>query len=555
MKILGILNLRIVLFLSILILAAIIRFGHISTLPVSLYWDEVSEGYNSYSILETGKDEWGSSFPILFRGYDDYKMPVYIYLSVIPIALFGLNEFSVRFISAFLGVGSVVVCFFLVREILKKERLRDAASFLSMFFLSITPWHIQLSRAGFEANAALFFVMSGFLFMLKSLDKRWYLIPSSVLFGVSLYTYRSSLIVVPFLITAVAIFYRKELFQKVGLKVLLLALVIIILLSLPIYSLLVTQGDTRSDEVSIFSSSTDLLQDSSHKLEAAGNSLAARVIYNRRLVYAEEIGKNYLSHFTPNFLFLRGDTNPRHSVGSMGILYLWQAPFILLGIVFLLRKYKKQAGILLVWLLLSPLPASLSYPAPHALRSLLMLPPLIIFTGIGVYYLYLLLEKRLRIAYVILLISVVLGSSIIYARVYIEHNSKIAAADWGDGYKELVETIKPQLKDFDRVIISGHYWQPYMYTLFYTQYDPMLYQKFGSQEKFGKFIFGGTAWDQRLGREELGHVDLEKLAGSKKTLVALSPGEYDSQLGKVRKISEIKDHQGRIVFVLGRILE
>lgn len=544
------------IFLTIIVFAALIRFTFLSSLPVSLYWDEVSEGYNSYSILQTGKDEYGTTLPILFRGYDDDKMPVYIYLSVIPIALFGLQEFSVRFVSAFLGVGSVVVCFFVVRELFKEEKWRDPVSLFSSLLFSIVPWHVQLSRAGFEANAALFFVILGSFFVLKSIEKKWYLLVSSISFAISIYTYRSSLIVVPLLFFLFLVILRKQLIKKSNQKASIFSLLAFILLSLPLIFIVATKGDIRSSEVSIFAAENPKLRENSIRQDKSGNSILAKVIYNRRLVYTEEAVENYISHFSPNFLFFRGDINPRHSVGDVGELYFWQLPFIVAGVIYLLKRYRQQALFLLSWLLLAPIPASFSLPAPHALRSLLMLPPIIIFTAVGVYYTYAYFKNNIaRLVFVIVLAGIMLVSSFVFARSYVVRNSTTASNDWGDGYKQLITSIKPRYERYDKVVISGHFWQPYMYTLFYTHYDPKLYQQKGSQVGFDKFIFGGTSWDQRLHRSELDNVDLGELTKSKSVLVALSPGEYKAQNKHVKKAYEIKNHKGDVVFIVGSLYE
>src|SRR3989344_741922 len=101
----------------ILSLALFLRLWMLGSLPPSLSWDEVSTGYNAYSILQTGKDEWGFKYPISFRAYGDYKLPGYIYLDVPFVAMFGLNEWGVRLPSAILGVGLVVVVFLILRKL------------------------------------------------------------------------------------------------------------------------------------------------------------------------------------------------------------------------------------------------------------------------------------------------------------------------------------------------------------------------------------------------------------------------------------------------------
>src|SRR3989304_1265994 len=127
----------------ILILATVLRFWHISQNPPSLYWDEVSLGYNAYSILKTGRDEHGKFLPFTnFAAFGDYKPPGYIYAAVPAIAAFGLNEISVRLPSAFFGVLTVLIAYFLARKIFENERI----ALFAAFFLAISPWHIQFSR-------------------------------------------------------------------------------------------------------------------------------------------------------------------------------------------------------------------------------------------------------------------------------------------------------------------------------------------------------------------------------------------------------------------------
>ena len=43
----------------------------------------------AYSILKTGRDEYGSPFPLLFRSFDDYKAPIPVYLLVPVFKFFG----------------------------------------------------------------------------------------------------------------------------------------------------------------------------------------------------------------------------------------------------------------------------------------------------------------------------------------------------------------------------------------------------------------------------------------------------------------------------------
>src|SRR3989338_856566 len=134
------------LLVGMVVLAGCLRFYRLSTIPVSLYWDEAASAYNAYSLAKTGKDEFGVKLQFLFRSFDDYKMPANIYLTALAVKIFGLNEFSARFTSALAGTLTVLATFFLVKQIFSSYQglfSVNLIAFLSTLFLAISPWHIQ----------------------------------------------------------------------------------------------------------------------------------------------------------------------------------------------------------------------------------------------------------------------------------------------------------------------------------------------------------------------------------------------------------------------------
>ena len=122
-------------FVIVLIIGFFVRFFNLSSVPPSLNWDEVSFGYNAYSILETGRDEFGRKWPLYFQSLGDNKLPVYVYLTVISIKFFGFTDFAVRFPSALLGVLAVLFTYLMVLELLKNKPI----ALLSALFLAVSP--------------------------------------------------------------------------------------------------------------------------------------------------------------------------------------------------------------------------------------------------------------------------------------------------------------------------------------------------------------------------------------------------------------------------------
>lgn len=202
------------LLILILVVAAALRFYQLGQNPPSLDWDETAHGYNAYSILKTGRDEYGYKFPLYFRSFDDYKPPIYTYLVVPSIAAFGLNDFAVRFPSAFLGVLAVLFTYLMVLALFKKKEI----ALLAAFFLAISPWHLQFSRVAFETNSATFWSVLGTWAFLKGTQQErlkltaW-LSLASLAFGANLFMYHNARVFIPIYTLALLILFRKKLLE------------------------------------------------------------------------------------------------------------------------------------------------------------------------------------------------------------------------------------------------------------------------------------------------------------------------------------------------------
>ena len=138
-------------FILICIFAFAIRFYRVSSVPPALSWDEVSIGYNAWSILKTGRDEHGKYFPLdTFVSYGDYKPTLPVYLTVPFVFMFGLNEISVRLPSVVFGTFAVLFVLFALRSFViffkRQFRFKERSIFalIAAGVLSLSPWHIQL---------------------------------------------------------------------------------------------------------------------------------------------------------------------------------------------------------------------------------------------------------------------------------------------------------------------------------------------------------------------------------------------------------------------------
>lgn len=514
-------------FLAVVIIAAIVRFWGLGSNPPSLNWDETSLGYNAYSILETGKDEWGKTLPITFRAFGEYKLPGYVYATVPSVAAFGLTEFAVRFPSALFGVLTAGLVFLIIYRL----TISVPASLFGGVLLALTPWHFFLSRIAVEANMALFLVVLGLYLFIESIytNRKKLLIFSMIAFALTLFTYNSARVFMPLFVTALAFIYRKELLQNravvlIGLSIFYLSVAVAIPLSF-------TDSSARYQAVTI------LDQGAINRInESRGNSSLSpglqRLLYNKGTYFVFEASRNYLSYFSPSFLFVHGGSQYQFSLPGHGLLYVIELPLIVIGLIYLFRRKRGVFWVLLAWLLLAPIPAAITRETPHVLRSIFMLPSFQILSGVSFFAILSKFSqnhmRRLIWLCVIALIIMVQGGS--YFTAYAKEYAKDYSCSWQYGHKQVAQYIAAHKDEYNRIIITKRYGEPHIFMLFYQAIHPSVYNNDLDLNRYKK---DNWYWvDQFNGYEFVNDWELQDRlkfltdTNQGKLLVVTSPGNY-----------------------------
>lgn len=452
----------------ILAVAFILRVYHVTRVPPSLSWDEVSIGYNAFSILKTARDEHGTFLPVsAFTSYGDYKPPLAIYLTVPFVAMFGLSDLAVRLPSVLLGTLTVLLTYLLVKELIKQKS--DALALLSAGVLTLSPWHINISRGGFEANIALFFVVLGVWFVLKARSSLKYWLFAWLPFVASIYTFNSSRIVVVLLAPALVLFTLPD--SKKNIRTFCLGILIAALAASPMLPHLVSkEARLRFTEVNIFTDPS-VVETSNARIERGGGNPVSKIVNNRRVGYARSFLLHFMDNLQPDFLFVKGDGNPKFSVQDVGQLYLIEAPFLVIGIFALFIRFPGIAVFFMYWIIAAIIPAATARETPHALRVLNSLPTWHIFIAFGILTVYRYMTKG-KIFYSTLLIALYLFSVMYYLHTYYRHYPVEYSGEWQYGYREAIGRIADIGKKYDEIVITDSIGRPYMYTLFYTKTDP-----------------------------------------------------------------------------------
>ncbi|MDO8340400.1 MAG: glycosyltransferase family 39 protein, partial [Candidatus Woesebacteria bacterium] len=460
----------------ILALSFLLRVIALDKFPVGFTPDEASFGYDAYSILKTGKDQWGNAFPLVLKSFGDYKAPIYAYLTIPSVFIFGLTKFAVRLPNALIGTLAIYVLYLLSNKFFFNKKY----SILITFLLAISPWHIMMSRGAFEANLITLFLPLGiYLFLIE----KYYL--SMIAFGINMFTYHSAKLITPLILVLLLVFFKNNLSKKIFKPLLVFGLFVI----LTIYTFNLGAG-ARIAERSITNSA---LEDGAKAkivlIQNGMNPTLAKLLHNKYQVIASRFINNYLQYFSPRFLVLDGPAETTYGmIKGFGVLsYIEIFGLFLFIINFNKFKDKKIIYFLILWLLISPLPASLSTGVGYAAnRAVSMIPVLQILAGIG---LYKLIESNKNAKYLLGLV-VIFGFIVFFQKYLIESPTKSADGMLSGNLEKAVEITNNSDK-FDEIIVSKTLSEPHIYIAFAGKIDPKFYQE---ETKFWNFEEIGVNW-------------------------------------------------------------
>lgn len=476
--------------LGLLFLTTLVfRFRWLDLMPSGLNWDEASYGYNAYSLMKTGADEWGEKYPLFLKSFGDYKPALLSYLQIPFIKLSGLNEIAIRVPIAILGLMSLISWFFIQKKLnLFSSKQKSLLLAIGTVLLAAMPWHIHYSRAAMDPMVSFSFLLMGYvLFLQKHKFFQWL---GVFLLMLSMYTYNSARIFGFLLICAHIFFietdlffqYKKRLNRLFQIITVGAFFIIIILLSL------FTKIGARAQDVFVLSSKqiTNDVNESLYRstvLKMEG----PRVFSNKLITSSYVLAKNYLSHFDLGFLYFDGNLSARHGFSRHGNLLLVTLPFLILGI-FSSRFKSKDERFFAAWLLLAPLAAMLSDDVPHSGRTLIMLPAYVYFITKGIESFLNLMTSKIKIwqiskeiskeiSLTAILIFLSFNTLLYFVDMY-RYFPEESFAPWQADAKKVVQKLQQiNTGSYDQVYVSKEVLESYIFYAFYNSLDPEIIQK------------------------------------------------------------------------------
>jgi len=504
---------RLVIFLLFLIFLGSlwVRTVNSDKSPNSLGFDEAGLGYNAYSLLKTGKDEWGYKWPLNLRSFNDYKPALYSYFSIPIMNFFGLSQSSTRAVSAIAGSLSVIFWIFIFKKV---TRSNWSVSLMTGGLFSLLPWRIHFSRVALETNlsAACFSLM---ILGLLNFNNKWGKL-LTILGGVlAIYSYHSARMAVPILIALVVLDplgmgLKKMWAKRSDSARSMLPILAIVLLSLPIFKSGLDVMN-RFSATNIFAklypyAPTEIVNPEHPFLSLTNNPIyyLTGMLFGRVAAYISP--KNILEtsyHWVIKSAMVIPDN---------GMFGYWGVFLFVLGVLPYLSKFKKKKNfrLILYWIVAASLPAAVTWEWYHPFRSLNLFPALEVIAGLGLIFTLDLLRKISNKIFRVVLFTIF--TLITTTFLVFNLSNELGYSAWlnnGEfqpgGYKEGAPILKQLIDKYPKVYVDTPHAQSHIFFMFYLPIDPVIMQKVdrdyhlenGMSDRvfnFDKFVYKKFDW-------------------------------------------------------------
>ena len=447
---------------GIVILASIFRIALLDKIPTGISNDELDYILNAKSVYLQGSDisnTWNpfslttpsSSFPQA----EIAPLVMALFVGILPLSLF-LSKLSYALVS----VATVVLIYLIAKKLFDQK-----VALISGLVACINPWLIFFGRTAYDTPLAIFFFLCALYVLL--ITKRWHLLFAFPFFLLGFYAYiGTKLILIPFVALTSYYSWRFVNNKKYSKQYLILAAFCVALFFVYAGQAILFSNNRVSEISSPFMSS--ITSDVDYQRKQSVDTPLNEVFSNKFTVFADYSIEKYFNTFSPNFLFLSGDSKPQFTLWEHGVFYVVDAIFIILGFYHLLKRHRKEGLLICSLVLIAPLPSVVSNVGnSYAIRSMLMAPLLLIIIGIGIKNSFDVFKPRLKLVlgFVVVLIYIVQLAN--FLNIYLLRNPIYNSESFNFSARELVRYLFLPHQNKNIYVVNGDPKTPIKHYLFY----------------------------------------------------------------------------------------
>lgn len=451
-----------ILFGLILILFLFTRFYKIAEVPGSVNQDEAVGAYDAYSLIMTGKDHHGNSWPLSFEAFEDWTSPLHTYVSIPSIAALGLNLFSMRLPVILFNLVGVILLYILVSKITKNKYM----GLFAMLALTASTQNLIASRFAIPPFFQLPLLL-GFLICAVNLlsdIKRVKLNTLGLLLSALflIVCYPSQKLFTPLLLLTFGIIYFIPVQKRKIKSILIYAFASLLIMAVVYLPILLSPEifNNRFNGISIMPSSISEVPS-----------------------FLVQFAYRYGQYLLPEFAFGKGDLDPGFRMSEYPLVNANLSIFFYIGFAVLffhaigkLKDFKlnRKISIFLIALtLLAPLPGSLTEGINSSVRNAHFFPFIIVLASLGLFFV---IDKLKGFSKYILAIAVAFVITIQFLFIfnfYIKYYNTVAEGNFKGTINFMInKVIKEESSDSQIYTNIKSSRQPYILYLFQTSYPP-----------------------------------------------------------------------------------
>lgn len=511
-----------IVLIGIILLASLLRVYNIGINPPGIHADEADTGYSAYSILETGLTQYGKFNVLAFGEFNGgTHPPLYTYVLIPLIRLFGLNIVVERMPAVIFGILTIPIFYYLI----KRLSFSEPVALLGALLMTLNPWHIFISRQGLLESIAVFFVSLGVLLFLLGKERKYMYVWSAVSFGLSLHAYDApKIFVLPFIFLLVI--YQWRFFNESKKYLILFLVILAVFYSLTIKVLFFDKQINDFSRINSFNISSISKIVNDERQMTQGPLWMSSIFHNKITVVGKQYISNYFNIFSISWFFVDGHGDLLEWMGRHGQFYLFELPFFFIGLCLSFKK--KKIGLLLVaWILIAHIPGAITTGRFYPYRSVLILPIPIIFSSLGIVWFWKWLSKISPFAFIsrIIFLCICVGIVLSVMFTYFYDYPVYASESRFKERNQALNFASSIQNKYDRVFVNGGLEWAVMYA-FNDRILPKTFQK--------AYVNQGTYGGVRtidIGKFSFGSFDIQKVATpssyfSKNSLVVVDAGIF-----------------------------
>lgn len=454
-----------IIMIIILIIGVFTRFIAIDKVPIGINVDEAGMAYDAYCIANYGTDRYNNPYPVYMINYGGGQSSLYTYLAAILIKVFGFSLFVIRMPAFIFSIIYIIIAYLLTKKFKNKN-----FAILVEFLIVISPWHFMQSRWGLDCNLMSALMLLSIYLLLKAKKTLGYIL-AGVCFGITLYSYAVSYLIVPLFLIFILIYllYIKEIKVK---NIIILGIPIAILAIPLILNLLVNKDIIKPINLGFISMP--------HLGYYRGNEISI---------------KNIIPNLSLIKTIFSCDNNDFNSFYIFGTLYYISIPFCIIGFIDVIKnsiksikQKEKTLDIIMLIIFISVFSCLLLFEGQAIYKSNAIYISLIYFIATGV---NIVTKNTKYIMYGIIILYLIMFTifQIYYFGVYGKNNENIS-------FNNDVIEITQYLEKYEnkKIYLRTNAIQPYIYTLLANKLPPSEFKKDftilgGNVISYNKYIF------------------------------------------------------------------